>query len=107
MGDDLGANNINITGSTFLNNSADGQGGALYLLGGVTTLTDCVLSNNSAGLQGGGIVFVNICGKTGSCHLDLLGGTRLMGNKAQTGGGVFMGVPGNWCVYASGWLLVT
>jgi hypothetical protein len=65
------------------------------LQGGLTQLHATNVTGNNARQQGGGIAFVNICGSSSSCALELLNGTTVEGNSAQSGGGVFVAVPGN------------
>jgi hypothetical protein len=63
--------------------------------GGLTTLYATNVTGNSARQQGGGIAFANICGSSSSCALNLLNGSAVEANSAQSGGGVFIAVPGN------------
>jgi hypothetical protein len=63
--------------------------------GGLTQVYATNVTGNNARQQGGGIAFVNICGSSSSCALELLNGTTVEGNSAQSGGGVFVAVPGN------------
>ena len=46
---------ITLTNCTISGNSAGCDGGGLYNLGGTTTLTNCTVSGNSAGNGGGGL----------------------------------------------------
>ncbi len=49
------AGSLNVSGSTFTNNSASYEGGALFLSGGTVTLTNDTMNANTAASYGGGI----------------------------------------------------
>ncbi|KAB2902756.1 MAG: hypothetical protein F9K27_15485, partial [Anaerolineae bacterium] len=81
LDNDLGTNNqMFVNDSTFTNNTASNDGGAIHNDGGTLTLTDTTLTGNTASYYGGGI--------RNDGTLTLNGGT-LSGNIAVRGGGVY------------------
>ena len=102
---------LTISDSTLSANSAHGEygsGGGIWLSGGSGTLTNCILSGNSASDAGGGILFATDGGTLTNCTLSdnsagFVGGgiynssyyapltvdhSILYGNSAEFGGGV-------------------
>ena len=69
-----------ITGSKFLNNATDNQGGAVYVDNGTLDITDCTFEKNSAGF-GGAIAVHEIK------ELTIGNNTNCLDNKAASGGG--------------------
>ena len=65
-------------------NSKNGQGGAVYVIGGVFNMTDGTICKNDTTTQGGGI-YVN----SGTCNLT--GGTIGENTATTNGGAVFVG----------------
>ncbi len=72
-----GSSIINITNSTFTNNTADSYGGAIEIYG-TLTVTDCSFTNNTARSFGGAIKNNGICTVNGSAFTS---------NRATTYGG--------------------
>jgi hypothetical protein len=62
--------------------SSDTWGGGGILTDGTTTLTDCLVANNHGGEGGGGIY-------VGGGTTQLFGSTKVRGNSALRGGGLF------------------
>jgi hypothetical protein len=96
VGDNFGDNVIWTEASVFRNNFVEGQGGALHLQGGSTSLNSTIITGNHARQRGGGVAFENICGSRSlACNLRLGDGTVVEGNSAEAGGGVFLATPEN------------
>ena len=76
---------ITISGVTLTNNTADSDGGALYLYGAETiTITDSVVSYNTSGDSGGGA-------HIGNSDIVLISGSTFAGNySASEGGGLYV-----------------
>ena len=62
-------------------NAGSGNGGGIYCLGTTPVITNCTLSGNSAGRQGGG------------CFRGTLHSCTISGNSANVGGGIFSRSP--------------
>ena len=73
-----------LLGNTTLNADGDGNGAGIELYSSAGTLTDSLVSGNSAGSGGGGI-------DTENGSIVTLTGTTVSGNTAQAGGGIFNG----------------
>lgn len=72
--------NSNLTGWTFISNSAVSDGGGLYLQSGPTFVENCTFSGNSCGGNGGGL-----CGPT--TYIDSASNCTFLGNLASSNGG--------------------
>lgn len=80
-----GRADLRLSNSSLSNNSADNTGGALYLLDtSVTLVTSCIISGNHAANSGGAGVFAG-----GISLLIINGDTKVQGNSAAFGGGVW------------------
>lgn len=73
------SNVVNITSSTFSNNSAAGAGGGIYSLAGSVTITGSSFSDNSAA-DGGGVFCYD-------CTMDVSGSTFTNNNTPNGAGG--------------------
>lgn len=74
-----------ISGSTFTKNEAALDGGAMYIYptgGALSAITNCEISENKAGRNGGGIL------KTGYGSLAITGGTISQNNAIKDGGAI-------------------
>ena len=72
-----------ITGSKFVNNATNGQGGAVYVDHGTLNITDCTFEKNSAGF-GGAIAVADVE------NLTIGNNTNCLDNKATScGGGIY------------------
>ena len=69
-----------ITGSKFVNNATNGQGGAVYVDHGTIDITGCTFEKNSAGF-GGAIAVADVE------NLTIGNNTNCLDNKAASGGG--------------------
>ena len=96
--------NSNLTGWTFISNSAGGNGGGLYLTSSRSLVNDCTFLGNSSGGNGGGVcgpspylTSVSNCtfignvasGDGGGAYSAALTNCYVSGNKAGNGGGVY------------------
>ena len=77
-----------ITGSKFLNNATDNQGGAVYVDNGTLDITDCTFEKNSAGF--GGAIAVSYIEE-----LTIGNDTNFLDNNASYGGGIYANVAKN------------
>jgi hypothetical protein len=88
----VGKAHLLLVASTIANNSVRGNGGGLYIYGGVlygganVTLTDgSIVMDNTAGSEGGGLYVSNFG------NVILTGGSRVQGNIARgSGGGLYL-----------------
>jgi hypothetical protein len=82
-----GAAQLSLIGSTIAGNRAGLDGGGVYWVGGLATITDCTFSDNSAPNGFGAGIFIAF-----GASLELTSGT-LTQNSGLTGGGLFVGDP--------------
>jgi predicted outer membrane repeat protein len=78
----LWGGSVGLTRCVLVNNSAEGDGGAIYSTGAYTLLQDCTVQDNSAGLYGGGL----FCDE----GAPLIVGSTFGGNSADCGGAAFL-----------------
>lgn len=86
----VGGGTLEMLRCTVRDNHATGSttsfGGGIYTVG-TTTLTDCLVEDNRAGVDGGGL-YVSI--NAGTC--TLAGSTQVRDNAATFGGGIYLGI---------------
>ena len=74
---------LNITGSSFGNNSAAAQGGAIYQTSGSASITNSNFTNNAAGSNGGALLVTGLSSTT-------ITGANFSNNAASGGGGAIL-----------------
>ena len=75
-----------IINSRFINNTADGRGGAIYFSRGPSQISKSVFKGNSAASDGGAVYFLQVCFGGHEGHLNF-GGSRATHNSAGGNGG--------------------
>jgi hypothetical protein len=93
-----------LSGLTISNGRADTGGGIEYSDRAVLTISDCVISGNSAASVGGGIF--NAGANASAATITVLH-TTISGNTAGTGGGIYIASPGPTAIHHGGSMSVT
>ncbi len=89
-----GATDVQITGSTFQNNSSKLDGGVAYLhgLAGTAVIENCIFENNSADGYGG-TLHGRSDGSLEQTHFDISGSQFSGGDSQRSGGFIALGTP--------------